>query len=144
MKPIIRYRINKAERLLTVRFSGAVSAADWQKALSQAIAECPEVVTFDSVNDIQSPKAILTGNEASEFAVSAKTIGMQDHPRRSVVIARQMAHFVISQMFENMTQPDREVDRLTTDSISKAAAWVGRPEALVRAELDALDAPKGA
>jgi hypothetical protein len=135
---MIAYRINKQERLLTLRYSGDVSVAEWQRTLAQAIAEWPDVITYDSVNDFRSPHSLLTGPEVMDFALAVKKMGMQDYPRRAVAIADEKIDFGLARMFELMTEQDRKVDRFTTDSIEKAAAWLGRPEALIQAEIDAF------
>jgi hypothetical protein len=44
-------------------------------------------------------------------------------------------------MFEMLGEPDNKVQRFTTASVAKAADGMGRPEALIRAELDALMPP---
>ena len=137
---MISYRINRQERLLTLLFAGTISVADWKAAISQAIAECPEVITFDSVIDGRSPHPFLTREQMDEFVRDVKKMGMQEHRRRSVYIAGNKAHFGISRMFELLTEPERKVERFTTESVAEAAAWLCRPEALVRAELDAINA----
>jgi hypothetical protein len=41
-----------------------------------------------------------------------------------------------------LSEQDSRVARLTTTSITETAAWLRRPEAVIRAELDALTPPE--
>ena len=140
---MVSYRINRPERLLILRYAEEVSVAEWEAAISKAIAECPEVVTYDSLSDARSPHRDLTTDEVRDLVRAVKKMGMQEHPQRSVALTGRLVHFGISRMFEMLGDPDSKVRRFTTDSVVKAADWMGRPEALIRAELDAFMPPSG-
>ncbi len=114
----------------------------WEAAIAKAIAECPEVVTFDSLADARSPHGALAANEVQDLAQAAKKMDMEKHTRRAVVLTTNPLNFGISRMFELMGNPDSKAQRLTTDSVAKAADWLDRPEALIQAELDALVPPR--
>jgi hypothetical protein len=93
---MIIYRINRQERLMTARHSGTGTVEDWR----QAIAECPEVVTYDSLNDAREPHTFINAEETRRLVWSVQEKGMADYERRSVVITSHLAHFGISRMFE--------------------------------------------
>ena len=135
---MVTYLINRQERLVVLRYTGHFTVPKWEAAISKAIAECPEVVTFDSLVDARSPHGELTANEVRDLVQSAKKMGMGLHPRRAVVLTAGLLKFGISRMFEMMGNPESKAQRLTTDSVAKAADWLDRPEALIQAELDAL------
>lgn len=138
---MIKVKVDSAERLLVLRYEGQASVPEWRNVLAGVIAAHPDVVTFDSVIDVRALATNLTAEEILEHTRDVKRLGMQDHKRRTAVIADKAVYFGLSRMFEVATEHDRQVERLTTTSTSEAAAWLGRSEALIRARLDELALP---
>jgi len=135
---VISYRINQREKLFTLTYSGDVAVTDWAEAVSRAIAECPQVVTYDSINDMRFPHTFLPPGQMGRLVDSVRCAGMLSHPRRSVSIVGSRTHFGIARMFELASEHESKVERLTTDSIEEAADWLRRSKDLIQAELDAM------
>jgi hypothetical protein len=137
---MVSYRINRQERLLTLRCSGLVTAREWREALLRAIQEVPEVLRFETFSDIRGCQTLPTSDEVREFNEFLNEVGMQASSRRSVVLAGRPAHVGMSRMLEIIGEQQSRVARLTTTSLHTAAEHLGRPEALLAAELEALKA----
>jgi hypothetical protein len=136
---MIRHRINLEERLVTIRFTGDVPWAETQRVFLGMKEECPELVTFDAINDLREQTSALPSAQVIEMSRFSKHLGLHEHERRSVALVCSKVHFGVSRMFEQMTEHESKVQRLTTESVEAAAQWLGRSESLVRAELTATE-----
>ncbi|HEX2862074.1 MAG TPA: hypothetical protein VHN79_10565 [Lacunisphaera sp.] len=135
---MITYRINREARLVAVRFAGALTLPDFQAVFQKVLAECPEAVAFDTINDARPEHTFFSSEEVRSLARIVKRTGLQDSERRSVVLTDNKGHFGISRIFEILTEPESKVKRLTTESLAEAAAWLKRPESLLQSELALL------
>jgi len=136
---VIRYRINREERLITVRFDGAISLEDWKAVLARILVECGEAPSFDTISDARAPHTMLRFEEVIELAKINARMGMHSRPRRAVTIAGSKVHFGIARTLGALAEDTGRVNRFTTESVAQAAAFLERPESLVCAELEALE-----
>lgn len=135
---MIQVRVNREERLLVLRYAGTLAVEDWRITMSRALETYPEIVTFDSLVDVRSLETAPSAEEMRRHARDVKALGFQSHRRRTAVIVASAIHFGLSRMFELMTESERDVERMTTASLASAAEYLGRPEGLIQAELEAV------
>lgn len=135
---MVHYRINRELRLFEVRYTGATEVADWERAVTRAIAECPEVRTFDSINDGRTGDTIMEFSRVQAIAEINNGLGLHLFPRKAVTLTGSTASFGIARMSELITEDRGKVQRFATSSIDDAARFLGLTSAVLQAELDAL------
>lgn len=135
---MIRYRVNRQERLLICRYSGDMSLADWEDGIKRTTTDHPDFASLDTLTDLRGLNTVSTSKDIQEFIRMVREAGLAEHERKSVVLTDRAAHFGMSRMFESLSDGESRVKRLTTSSIAQAAEWLNKPESLLCAELDAL------
>jgi hypothetical protein len=66
-------------------------------------------------------------------------MGFDEHPRCSVTLVGQPAHYGLARMYQLMTESQTNVSRCVARSLQEAADLLQRPEASLRAELESGD-----
>jgi len=135
---MIRYHINRQERLITFRFAGMIGLEEWQLVLARLLADCPDASSFDTLNDGRAPHSVRSLDQMVRLAEAKQRFGMHEHRRRAVGLVGAGSQSNFLKMLQTLSQ-DSKVARFTTDSIQAAADWLCRPVAVIRKELDRLE-----
>jgi hypothetical protein len=135
---MIRFHINREQRLITFRFAGTISLEKWEAVLARVLAECPDAPTFDTLNDGRAPHSVQSLDKVVRLAEAKQRFGMHEHRRRAVGLVSAGSQSGFLKMLQRLSE-DSKVARLTTDSIEAAADWLCRPVTVIRTELARLE-----
>jgi hypothetical protein len=136
---MLQYRVLEPERLIILRVTGTVGVENLRRLFGTILSEHPEAARFDVLWDARELSNIPTRDEVEQVAQITAAMGLDAHPRCSVMLVGRLAHYGMARMFELVTERETRVSRRTTMSLKGAAGLLQRTEASLRSELESDD-----